>query len=113
MPKPGWTLEVQRDTLARPYTSHGRTITEDVVRITWTAKRDEHWLPDAHYDEFVLAAAARPGRRHVLARVARSARRPHRLVGNPRRPDFHQRPQSPGRAAGHPARRGSRRGHNQ
>src|SRR6476660_1333696 len=36
MPKPGWALDVQRDKLAQPYTSHGRSITEDVVRITWT-----------------------------------------------------------------------------
>jgi uncharacterized protein YcnI len=54
MPKPGWALEVQRATLASPYTSHGRTITEDVVRITWTAKTKDDYLPNAHYDEFVL-----------------------------------------------------------
>ncbi|MFN9726365.1 YcnI family protein [Acidovorax sp.] len=56
MPKPGWTLEVQRDTLAQPYTSHGRTITDDVVRVTWTAKTADDMLPHAHYDEFVLVA---------------------------------------------------------
>ena len=33
MPKPGWTLEVQRDKLAQPYTSHGRSITEDLSLI--------------------------------------------------------------------------------
>ena len=53
-PKPGWTLEVQRDTLAQPTTRHGRTITEDVVRITWTAKTKDDYLPHAHYDEFAL-----------------------------------------------------------
>lgn len=53
-PKPGWTLEVQRDKLAQPYTSHGRTITEDLVRITWTAKTKDDYLPNAHYDEFAL-----------------------------------------------------------
>lgn len=53
-PKPGWTLEVQRDTLAQPTTRHGRTITEDVVRITWTAKTKDDDLPHAHYDEFAL-----------------------------------------------------------
>ena len=56
MPKPGWTLEVQRDKLAQPYTSHGRSVTEDVVRITWTARTAEDMLPSAHYDEFVLVA---------------------------------------------------------
>ncbi|MCA0212050.1 MAG: YcnI family protein [Proteobacteria bacterium] len=54
MPKPGWTLEVQRATLATPYTSHGRTIAEDVVRITWTARTPDDYLPNTHYDEFVL-----------------------------------------------------------
>lgn len=53
-PKPGWTLEVQRDTLAQPTTRHGRTITEDVVRITWTARTPDDYLPNTHYDEFVL-----------------------------------------------------------
>ena len=56
MPKPGWALEVQREKLAQPYTSHGRSITEDVVRVTWTAKTPEDMLPHAHYDEFVLVA---------------------------------------------------------
>ncbi len=58
MPKPGWTLDVQREKLAQPYTSHGRSITEDVVRITWTAKTAQDMLPSAHYDEFVLVAQA-------------------------------------------------------
>lgn len=56
MPKPGWTLEVQRAKLAQPYTSHGRSITDDVVRITWTAKTAEDMLQSTHYDEFVLVA---------------------------------------------------------
>lgn len=56
MPKPGWALEVQREKLARPYTSHGRSITEDVVRVTWTAKTPEDMLQSTHYDEFVLVA---------------------------------------------------------
>lgn len=56
MPKPGWTLDVQREKLAQPYASHGRSITEDVVRITWTAKTEQDMLPATHYDEFVLVA---------------------------------------------------------
>jgi periplasmic copper chaperone A len=39
MPKPGWTITVER---------------EPVLRITWQAVSREAWLPDAHYDEFVL-----------------------------------------------------------
>lgn len=54
MPKPGWALEVQREKLAQPYVSHGRTVTDDVVRVTWTAKTPEDYLPNAHYDEFVV-----------------------------------------------------------
>lgn len=57
MPKPGWALDVQREKLPQPDTSHGRSITEDVVRVTWTAKTAEDMLPNAHYDEFVLVAA--------------------------------------------------------
>ncbi len=56
MPKPGWALEVQREKLAQPYISHGRSITEDVVRVTWTAKTADDMLQSAHYDEFVLVA---------------------------------------------------------
>ena len=54
MPKAGWQLEVTRAKLAQPYTSHGRTISEDVSRISWTAKTPEDFLPNGHYDEFVL-----------------------------------------------------------
>ncbi len=54
MPKTGWKLSVRSETLAKPYVSHGKTITDDVVEITWTATSPEHALPDAWYDEFVL-----------------------------------------------------------
>ena len=58
MPKAGWTLDVQREKLAQPYTSHGRSITDDVARITWTAKTEQDMLQSTHYDEFVLVAQA-------------------------------------------------------
>ncbi|MBC5763542.1 YcnI family copper-binding membrane protein [Ramlibacter albus] len=45
MPKPGWTLEVQRQG-------------EAASRITWTARTREDALPDNQYDEFVLVAQA-------------------------------------------------------
>jgi uncharacterized protein YcnI len=63
MPKPGWSLEIQRDKLAQPVTSHGRTVTEDVVRVTWTARTPADMLPSEQYDEFVLVAQlpAQPG----------------------------------------------------
>lgn len=54
MPKPGWTLDIQRAPLAVPYQSHGRTVSDDVVEITWKAASPAAALPDAQYDEFVL-----------------------------------------------------------
>jgi periplasmic copper chaperone A len=56
MPKPGWRIDIQRKTLAKPYVSHGRTVTEDVSEISWTAKTSDDYLPDAYYDEFVVSA---------------------------------------------------------
>ncbi|KQT12441.1 YcnI family copper-binding membrane protein [Ramlibacter sp. Leaf400] len=56
MPKPGWSLEIERAKLAQPLTSHGRTVTEDVVRVTWTARTAADMLPNDQYDEFVLVA---------------------------------------------------------
>lgn len=56
MPHPGWGVTIERAALARPYTNHGRTVAEDVVRITWTAKSREDMLDAAHYDEFSLQA---------------------------------------------------------
>jgi periplasmic copper chaperone A len=43
MPKPGWQLAVER-------------ATDDVARVTWTARSREDMLVSAHYDEFVLVA---------------------------------------------------------
>jgi len=54
MPKPGWALSTRLEKLAKPYNSHGKTVTEDVVEISWTASTKDNWLPDAWYDEFVL-----------------------------------------------------------
>lgn len=56
MPKPGWALAVRTDKLAVPYTSHGKTVSEDVTEIRWTAQSKDAALPEAHYDEFILRA---------------------------------------------------------
>jgi uncharacterized protein YcnI len=56
MPKAGWAVDIQRAPLAKPMVNHGHTITDDVVRVTWTARTREDMLPDAQYDEFVLSA---------------------------------------------------------
>lgn len=60
MPKPGWQLTIKKAPLPVAYESHGRQVTEDVSEITWTASAREHWLPDAHYDEFVLRGSLAP-----------------------------------------------------
>ncbi len=62
-PKPGWTLAVRRAALAEPYESHGRTVREDVVEVTWRAATLEAALDDAFYDEFNLRGSlpAQPG----------------------------------------------------
>lgn len=54
MPKPGWTLRVERAPLATPYDDHGKRVTEDVTLISWTASSKDQWLADGWYDEFVL-----------------------------------------------------------
>jgi len=54
MPKAGWTVVTQTGKLAEPYTSHGKTYTEGVQDITWTAKSPEDALPADFYDEFIL-----------------------------------------------------------
>lgn len=56
MPRPGWTVEIEQAPLSPPRQDHGRTVTQDVSRITWTARTPEDMLDTAHYDEFVLHA---------------------------------------------------------
>ncbi len=56
MPHAGWSVEIQREPLARPYASHGRTVTEDVARITWTARSPADMLGTDQFDEFTLLA---------------------------------------------------------
>lgn len=58
MSKPGWAIEVQRGALAQPYTRQGRSVSEDVLRVIWTAQSAQDMLPSAQYDEFVLVAQA-------------------------------------------------------
>lgn len=54
MPKAGWRLSIKTAKLDQPYDRYGKRVTEDVSEITWTAVSPEYWLPNAHYDEFVL-----------------------------------------------------------
>jgi periplasmic copper chaperone A len=58
MPKQGWKVESKRETLAKPYDDHGKSITEDVTEITWTVSTPAGALLDSQYDEFVLRGRA-------------------------------------------------------
>ncbi len=50
MPKPGWSIERRVEKLAHPYDSHGKSVAEEVVAITWRGGP----LPDAFFDEFAI-----------------------------------------------------------
>lgn len=54
MPKAGWVLGIKTARLPKPYTSHGKQVTDDVSEITWTASGRDHWVQDAWYEEFVV-----------------------------------------------------------
>ncbi len=58
-PKPGWTLTVEREDLARPIQGEGGPVTSRVTAITWTGE-----LADDQFDQFgimmKLPAAAGP-----------------------------------------------------
>ena len=56
IPKAGWVLDITREKLAQPITDHGRTVTETVSRITWTAKTPGDYLQNDWFDEFALQA---------------------------------------------------------
>lgn len=53
-PKSGWTLSTRKARLPQSYNSHGKTITDDVVELRWTARNLEAALPDEHFDEFAF-----------------------------------------------------------
>ena len=53
-PKSGWILSTRTARLPQPYTSHGKTIAEDVVELRWTARDQAAVLPDEHFDEFAF-----------------------------------------------------------
>ena len=50
MIKPGWNIEIKKEVLKAPYVSHGKTIAQDTVEITW----DGGVIPNGFYDEFVV-----------------------------------------------------------
>jgi len=66
MAKAGWKVNITKKTLAKPYQSHGKTVTEDVHLITWYGGE----LVDDFYDEFVFKAkmGATPQRLYLPVR---------------------------------------------
>lgn len=53
-PKLGWTVATRKAKLTTPYNSHGKTVTDDVVELSWTATSKESALPDEQFDEFAF-----------------------------------------------------------
>lgn len=51
MPKPGWTIEMERAPYARSYKHYHGDLSEGVRTVTWRGGP----LPDDYYDEFVLS----------------------------------------------------------
>jgi periplasmic copper chaperone A len=49
-PKAGWTVEVRKVPLDKPFESHGRKVTERVSEVTWKGNT----LDADHYDEFII-----------------------------------------------------------
>jgi uncharacterized protein YcnI len=48
----GWAVVTRKAKLVMPYNSHGKTVTDDVVELRWTAANKEESLPDDQFDEF-------------------------------------------------------------
>ena len=53
-PKTGWVVATQKTKLAKPYNSHGKAVTHDVVELHWTAAHKDAVLPDDQFDEFAF-----------------------------------------------------------
>ena len=53
-PKAGWRIATRKAQLGQSYNSHGKTVTDDVVELRWTATGPEAALPDDQFDEFAF-----------------------------------------------------------
>lgn len=81
MPKAGWQLETVTGKLDKPYTDHGKTITEGVTEIVWTGK-----LLDAHFDQFTMQVKlpdAAPGSMIFFPTVQECEKGAHRWIEIP------------------------------
>jgi uncharacterized protein len=63
-PMPGWTVEVQKTTLAKPVTTDDGQITEAVSKITWTATGEG--LAPGQFDLFTISAGPLPTKPNKL-----------------------------------------------
>ncbi|MFC8507705.1 YcnI family protein [Streptomyces sp. NPDC057411] len=55
---PGWTIDVTRTKLAKPLTLHGKSITEAVSKVTWTAT--DKGIQPGYFQKFPLSLGKLP-----------------------------------------------------
>ncbi|MEV7280864.1 YcnI family protein [Streptomyces sp. NPDC093111] len=55
---PGWTIAVTKTTLAKPLTLHGKSITEAVSKVTWTAT--DKGIQPGYFQKFPLSLGQLP-----------------------------------------------------
>jgi periplasmic copper chaperone A len=62
--KSGWSVAVERNSLAQPASGKAKTVSDEVTRVTWTATGKEFSVPDGKREKFELtgklAATAGP-----------------------------------------------------
>jgi uncharacterized protein YcnI len=63
-PLPGWTVAVEKTTLAKPVTTDDGDVTEAVSKITWTATADG--LAPGQFDLFTISAGPLPTKTNKL-----------------------------------------------
>jgi len=53
-PKAGWVITTRKAKLVQAYSSHGKTVTDDVAELRWMASSKEAALPDDQFEEFAF-----------------------------------------------------------
>ena len=54
-PVAGWSVKVRMEKLAKPVTSHGEEITEQVAQMTWTAASDKVGVQPGQFQDFPIS----------------------------------------------------------
>jgi uncharacterized protein len=54
-PVPGWSVRVAMEKLAKPLSSHGEEITEQVSQMTWTAASDQAGVQPGQFQDFPVS----------------------------------------------------------